>query len=55
MQQAPRAPLEAIMCGRFHEEFERVEGTWRFKFRDYTLFDLPGDMSRHAKARAGHR
>ncbi|MFI5046693.1 MAG: nuclear transport factor 2 family protein [Acidimicrobiia bacterium] len=50
MQQAPGALLEPVICGRYHDEFERVDGEWRFSFRDYTLHDLVGDMSRHAQS-----
>lgn len=56
MQQVGRGPLEAVMCGRYHDEFERIDGQWRFSFRDYGLHDLPGEMSRHSRnwrARAG--
>lgn len=42
-------PLQLIAAGRYHDEFERHEGRWRFAFRDYTLFDLKGDLSRHLK------
>jgi hypothetical protein len=48
MQQAGNGPLQAVICGRYHDEFERVDGQWRFSFRDYSLHDLPGDMSRHS-------
>ncbi|MDE2410201.1 MAG: nuclear transport factor 2 family protein [Sphingomonadales bacterium] len=49
MQQVGRGPLEAVMCGRYHDSFERIDGQWRFSFRDYSLHDLPGDMSRHSR------
>lgn len=48
LQQAGEGPLEPVMCGRYHDEFERVQGKWRFCFRDYSLHDLPGNMSRHS-------
>lgn len=57
MQQVGRGPLEAVMCGRYHDAFQRIDGQWRFSFRDYSLHDLPGDMSRHSRnwqAKAGH-
>lgn len=44
-------PLQLIAAGRYHDEFERVDGRWRFAWRDYTLFDLQGDLSRHLQAR----
>ena len=49
MQQAGEAPLQAVMCGRYHDGFVRAEGGWRFAFRDYSLHDLAGDMSRHSR------
>lgn len=42
-------PLQLIAAGRYHDEFERVGGAWRFSYRDYTLFDMKGDLSRHLK------
>jgi hypothetical protein len=53
MQQAGDAPLQAVICGRYHDRFERVDGEWRFSHRDYSLHDLPGDMSRHSHNWAG--
>jgi 3-phenylpropionate/cinnamic acid dioxygenase small subunit len=49
MQQAAGGPLEAVICGRYHDRFERVDGAWRFSYRDYSLHDLPGDLSRHSR------
>ena len=49
MQQAGDGPLQAVICGRYHDSFERVDGRWRFSRRDYSLHDLPGDMSRHSR------
>ena len=40
-------PLQLIASGRYHDEFERVDGTWGFSYRDYSLLDLTGDMSLH--------
>jgi len=40
-------PLQVIAAGRYHDEFERVDGQWRFSYRDYSLFDLKGDLSDH--------
>ncbi|WP_412023753.1 nuclear transport factor 2 family protein [Burkholderia cepacia] len=39
--------LQPIAAGRYHDAFERVDGVWRFAFRDYTLFDFAGDLSHH--------
>lgn len=47
-QQAGDSPLQPVICGRYHDRFERVDGTWRFCWRDYSLHDLIGDMSRHS-------
>lgn len=40
-------PLQVIAAGRYHDQFERVDGTWRFSHRDYSLLDMIGDMSFH--------
>jgi 3-phenylpropionate/cinnamic acid dioxygenase small subunit len=40
-------PLQVVGAGRYLDKFERVHGTWRFTFRDYSFYDLRGDMSRH--------
>ncbi|HUH37073.1 MAG TPA: nuclear transport factor 2 family protein [Spongiibacteraceae bacterium] len=42
-------PLQIIAAGRYHDEFERVDGLWRFSYRDYSMMDMVGDMSRHLK------
>jgi hypothetical protein len=52
MQEVPGHALGPIRCGRYHDEFERVDGEWRFSARDYTLHDLPGDLSRHSRRAA---
>ena len=44
-----RLPLQAILCGRYHDAFERVGGAWRFADR-LILPDLVGDLSRHLRA-----
>lgn len=49
MQQVGDGPLEAVICGRYHDTFECVAGEWRFSLRDYSLHDLPGTMSRHSR------
>lgn len=53
MQQAGDGPLAPVICGRYHDRFERVDGRWRFCHRDYSLHDLVGDMSRHSHNWAG--
>ena len=47
LQQTDGFPLQPVICGRYHDEFQRVEGVWRYAFRDYSLVDLVGDMSHH--------
>ena len=42
-------PLQLIGAGRYHDEFERVDGVWRFTYRDYSLFDLRGNLDHHLK------
>ena len=49
MQQVGDGPLQAVICGRYHDEFERVDGKWRFSYREYSLHDMPGDMRRHSR------
>jgi 3-phenylpropionate/cinnamic acid dioxygenase small subunit len=39
-------PLQAIIAGRYHDEFERVDDEWRFSARKM-LPELFGDLSRH--------
>ena len=51
LQQVGDGPLAPIVAGRYHDEFERVDQTWRFSRRDYSLMDLVGDVSRHLRRR----
>ena len=46
-QQVPGSELQPVASGRDHDRFERVDGTWRFSERDFTLLDLVGDLSHH--------
>ena len=48
-QQLEGFPLQPIIAGRYHDTFERVSDSWRWTFRDYTLIDLVGDLSRHLR------
>lgn len=41
-------PLQAIIAGRYHDRFERVDGMWRFADR-FIYVDLLGDLSRHLR------
>ncbi|MBW0012524.1 nuclear transport factor 2 family protein [Mycobacterium sp.] len=47
LQQSDEFPLQAIVTGRYHDRFERVDGRWRFSYRDLTLIDMVGDVSCH--------
>ncbi|WP_068176670.1 nuclear transport factor 2 family protein [Mycobacterium sp. UM_CSW] len=47
LQQTDELPLQTIVTGRYHDRFERVDGRWRFCYRDLTLIDMVGDVSRH--------
>ncbi len=38
--------LQAIVAGRYHDTFERVDGRWRFVERVFFV-DLVGDLSAH--------
>jgi 3-phenylpropionate/cinnamic acid dioxygenase small subunit len=46
-QQTGDFALQPIVAGRYHDQFERVDGKWRFVFRDYSLMDMIGDVSHH--------
>ena len=47
LQAAPGLPLQVIAAGRYHDEFERVDGQWRFAVRDYSMLDFQGDLAQH--------
>ncbi|MCB2072930.1 MAG: nuclear transport factor 2 family protein [Novosphingobium sp.] len=54
IQQAGDAPLQPVICGRYHDRFVRGEdGNWRYAYRDYSLIDLIGDMTRHSQSWSG--
>lgn len=38
--------LQPVIAGRYRDDFERVDGTWRFARRAFTA-DLVGDLSKH--------
>jgi 3-phenylpropionate/cinnamic acid dioxygenase small subunit len=46
-QQTDDLPLQPVVCGRYHDRFERLDGEWRFVERDYTKVDLIGNVSQH--------
>lgn len=52
MQQVGDGPLHPIICGRYHDRFERVNGSWRFCYRDYSLHDMAGNMTQHSRSSA---
>ncbi|MEM9466060.1 MAG: nuclear transport factor 2 family protein [Actinomycetota bacterium] len=45
-QQTDTLPLQAIIAGRYHDTFARLEGRWRLTERRY-FADLIGDLSDH--------
>lgn len=47
MQAVPGSlPLQPVICGRYRDSFERVDGAWRFT-RRHMIVDLVGDLSQH--------
>lgn len=46
-QQVDDFGLQPVISGRYHDRFAKIDGTWHFVERDYTLVDLIGDVSRH--------
>ncbi|GAB7145704.1 nuclear transport factor 2 family protein [Mycobacterium riyadhense] len=49
LQQTEEFALQPIVAGRYHDHFERVEGQWRFSYRDLTLIDMVGNLSHHLR------
>lgn len=47
LQQTDGFALQTIVTGRYHDRFERVDGRWRYSYRDLTLIDMVGDVSHH--------
>ena len=45
-QQTRELSLQPIICGRYHDRFERAEAGWRFASR-HIFSDLLGDLSHH--------
>jgi hypothetical protein len=42
----PDFPLQPIFIGHYHDQFEKIDNSWRFVLRDISP-DLPGDLSHH--------
>ena len=53
LQETDDLALQPIITGRYHDRFERVEGTWRFAERRFGV-DLVGDMSAHHQSGVTH-
>jgi 3-phenylpropionate/cinnamic acid dioxygenase small subunit len=49
MQARPDLPLQAIICGRYHDTFADGPDGWRFSDR-LILPDLLGDLRRHLRS-----
>ncbi len=43
LKQPPGEPLSVVGAGRYHDEFVREDGAWRFEER-VSIFDLSGDV-----------
>ncbi len=48
-QQTPEVPLQPVASGRYHDRFERVDGKWRFAYRDYSMLDMVGSIGKHVR------
>lgn len=48
LQACPGTALQPILAGRYHDEFARIDGSWRFADR-LILPDLTGDLSHHMR------
>jgi ketosteroid isomerase-like protein len=49
-QAADGAPLQPVLSGRYHDQFERVGGAWCWRER-FVYPDLEGDLGRHMRPR----
>lgn len=45
-QQVGDFPLQPIITGRYHDTFERIDGSWRFSSRTFVA-GLQGDLRAH--------
>lgn len=48
LQQTAAVPLQAIIAGRYHDRFVRMDGRWRFAERLIHV-DLAGDLRDHLR------
>jgi 3-phenylpropionate/cinnamic acid dioxygenase small subunit len=46
LQARPTLPLQAIVAGRYHDQFALVDGEWHFTDR-LIITDMVGDISQH--------
>ena len=45
-QATEELPLQPIIAGRYEDQFERVDGRWRYTAKKYFV-ELVGDLSHH--------
>jgi hypothetical protein len=48
-QQTTALPLQLVACGGYHDRFEVIDGTWRFRARRI-ICDQVGDLSQHMRS-----
>ena len=48
-QQTDEVPLQPVASGRYHDRFERVDGMWRWVYRDYSMLEMVGNIGRHVR------
>jgi hypothetical protein len=48
LQATGELPLQSVIAGRYHDEFECVDGAWRFRSR-MIHGDLVGDLTKHLR------
>ncbi len=46
LQSVEGSPLRTVLAGRYHDRFERIDGTWAYRERAVHP-DLVGDLRRH--------
>lgn len=50
--QTDTLPLQPIISGRYHDQFEKVDGAWRWAHR-HIITDLQGNLSEHLNLAIG--